>query len=70
MCQSVICITCGANRGELKDQSATKGNLSQLMHFYGQTRPYEMRPNKANFGLLFGYFWLFKREEERRRRKE
>ena len=61
----------------MKDQSVIKGNLSQLMHFfYGQTWPYEMRPNKTNFGLSFGYFfWRYdvkgeeEKEEEKKKRK-
>ena len=31
---------------------------------------YEMRPNKTNFGLSFGYFWEKKCEEERRREEQ
>ena len=34
MCQSEIRITCGANRGEMKDQIAIKGNLSQINAFF------------------------------------
>ena len=41
----------------MKDQSVIKGNLSQInAFFYDQTWPYEMRPNKTNFGLSFGDF--------------
>ena len=40
------------------------------MHSCGQTRPYEIRPNKTNFGHSFGHFWEQKREEERRREEE
>ena len=40
------------------------------MHSCGQTRPYEIIPNKTNFGLSFGHFLEQKREEGRRREEE
>ena len=36
----------------------------------GQTRPFEMRPNKTNFGLSFGDFRRAKREGEKGREEE
>ena len=39
----------------MKDQSAIKGNLSQINAFFNdQTWPYEMRPNKTNLLGIFG----------------
>ena len=49
--------SCGANRREFEDQSAIKGNLSQMNAFLVAKQGFMgIRPNKTNFGLSFGDF--------------
>ena len=55
----------------MKDQSAKKGNLSQINAFLVAKQGFMgIRPNKTNFGLSFGHFWEQKCEEERIREEE
>ena len=49
--------SCGANRREIKDQSAIKGKLSQKNAFLVAKQGFMgIRPYKTNFGLSFGDF--------------
>ena len=66
----------GANRREFEDQSAIKGNLSQKNAFLVVKQGFMgIRPNKTNFGHLFGDFGeqnmkRRREEEEKKKRKK